>query len=73
MKRYFIVFYEGEYSDQRCMGNLSFSCDGFLNLHETTQAIIDETGVDDCTITNIIELDNYIDYERWNYDDSISL
>lgn len=71
--RYFIVFYEGQYGDERFAGNVSFSQSDHLNMVQTSEMIKEAVGLDDCVIIGFNELDNLIDYEAWNDDNSVQL
>jgi len=65
-KRYFIVSYSGKINSNIFVGFTDFSTDGgFLNLKTTIEQIKERQGINECVITNIIELSEQ-DFNDWN-------
>jgi hypothetical protein len=65
-KRYFIVSYSGKINSNIFVGFTDFSTDGcFLNFRTTIEQIKERQGINECVITNIIEL-NEQDFNDWN-------
>jgi hypothetical protein len=66
IKRYFIVSYSGKINSKIFVGFIDFSTDGcFLNFRTTIEQIKERQGINECVITNIIEL-NEQDFNDWN-------
>ena len=65
-KRYFIVSFSGFNDIGSVTGFIDFSTDGcFLNLKKTVEHIKQKQGINECIITNIIELSKE-DFSDWN-------
>lgn len=66
-KRYFIVSFSGFNDIGNVTGFIDFSTDGgFLNLKKTVEHIKQKQGINECVITNIIEVSEQ-DFNDWNY------
>ena len=62
---YFLIFYVGRNSKGPVYGHVAFEYKSkFPNRFETEKTIIENYGVDQCVITNLIRITKY-DYEEW--------